>query len=82
MLKKGVHTIASLLSAAARSSTVQAGSTVSDKCYWPSAASHSSEYDLNSAFAYRRAGLAIHFDRSSYQTNGARVRNTLRGSSG
>jgi hypothetical protein len=59
MLKKNLLAITLL---AALSATAQAGSTISDKSYWPSearrttqAATAVSRRDLNSAFAYDRA---------------------------
>ena len=62
MLKRSLLTITLLT---ALSATAQAGSTISDKSYWPSEARQttqgptvSSPRDLNSAFAYDRAALA------------------------
>ena len=59
MLKKSLLTITLL---AALSATAQAGSTISDKSYWPSEARQTastatvvSRRDLNSAFAYDRS---------------------------
>ena len=59
MLKKTLLTITLL---AALSATAQAGSTISDKSYWPSEARRTtqavtvtSQSDVNSAFAYDRS---------------------------
>jgi hypothetical protein len=59
MLTKSLLTIALL---ASLSATAQAGSTISDKSYWPSEARRETpagaatpQRDLNSAFAYDRA---------------------------
>ena len=60
MSTKHLLTISLLLPLAAISATAQAGSTISDKSYWPSEARQSapitagSQADLNSAFAYDR----------------------------
>jgi hypothetical protein len=62
MLKKDLLTISLLLPLVAISATALAGSTISDKRYWPSEARQStqvkstySQRDLNSAFAYDRS---------------------------
>jgi hypothetical protein len=62
MLTKHLLAISLLLPLMAASATAQAGSTISDKSYWPSEARQSvqattvgSQRDLNSAFAYDRA---------------------------
>ena len=62
MLTKRILTISLLLPLAAISSTAYAGSTITDKSYWPSEARQSaqistvgSQRDLNSAFAYDRS---------------------------
>jgi hypothetical protein len=59
MLKKSLLTITLL---AALSATAQAGSTISDKSYWPNEARQTAptatfvgRRDLNSAFAYDRS---------------------------
>jgi hypothetical protein len=58
MLKKSLLTISFLLPLAAVSATAYAGSTITDRSYWPSEARQSaqtrtvgSQNDLNSAFA-------------------------------
>jgi hypothetical protein len=51
MLKKAFTIIAPYLSLAVPSATVRAGSTIPDKSYWPSRATQSAEYDLNSTIA-------------------------------
>ena len=61
MLTKHLLTISLLLPLVAISAMAQAGSTISDKSYWPSEARRSvplragSQADVNSAFAYDRA---------------------------
>ena len=62
MLTKRLFTISLLLPLVAISATAHAGSTISDKNYWPSEARQSAQNrtvtspgDLNSAFAYDRA---------------------------
>jgi hypothetical protein len=61
MPTKHLLTISLLLPLVAISATAQAGSTISDKSYWPSEARQSalikagSQADVNSAFAYDRA---------------------------
>ncbi len=62
MLTKRLFTIALLLPLVAISATAHAGSTISDRSYWPSEARQSAQNrtvtspgDLNSAFAYDRA---------------------------
>jgi hypothetical protein len=61
MLKKSLLAFSLLLPLTAISATAHAGSTISDKSYWPSEARQSvqdrtvaSQRDLNSAFAYDR----------------------------
>ena len=63
MLKKHLLKISLLLPLVAMSATAYAGSTITDKSYWPSEARQSaqsrtvgSQSDLNSALAYDRAG--------------------------
>jgi hypothetical protein len=61
MSTKHLLTISLLLPLLAISATAQAGSTITDKSYWPNEAKRSapiragSQTDLNSAFAYDRA---------------------------
>jgi hypothetical protein len=59
MLKKSILTISLLLPLAAMSASAYAGSTITDKSYWPNEARQSAQYravatqpDLNSALAY------------------------------
>jgi hypothetical protein len=61
MLTKHLLTISLLLPLVAISATARAGSTISDKSYWPNEARQSAQSitvgspgDLNSAFAYDR----------------------------
>jgi hypothetical protein len=63
MLKKNLLTISFLLPLVAISATAHAGSTITDKSYWPSEARQSaqirtggSQRNLNSALAYDRTG--------------------------
>jgi hypothetical protein len=66
MLTKHLLKISLLLPLMAISATAHAGSTITDKSYWPSAARQSaqistvgSQRDLNSAFAYDRSGTRL-----------------------
>jgi hypothetical protein len=65
MLKKHLLKISLLLPLVAMSATAYAGSTISDKSYWPSEARRSapittgSQADLNSAFAYDQAASRV-----------------------
>ena len=66
MLTKHLLKISLLLPLMAISATAYAGSTITDKSYWPSAARQSaqistvgSQRDLNSAFAYDRSGTRL-----------------------
>jgi len=66
MSTKHLRTISLLLPLVAISATAHAGSTITDKSYWPSEARQSvqntsagSQRDLNSAFAYDRPGLRV-----------------------
>jgi hypothetical protein len=66
MSTKHLRTISLLLPLVAISATAHAGSTITDKSYWPSEArqnaqntSAGSQRDLNSAFAYDRPGLRV-----------------------
>ena len=66
MSTKHLRTISLLLPLVAISATAQAGSTITDKSYWPSEARQSaqintvgSQRDVNSAFAYDRPGLRM-----------------------
>ena len=63
---KHLRTISLLLPLVAISATAHAGSTISDKSYWPNEARQSaqnttagSQRDLNSAFAYDRPGVRV-----------------------
>jgi hypothetical protein len=66
MLTKHLLKISLLLPLVAMFATAQAGSTISDKSYWPNEARQSaqdrtvgSQRDLNSAFAYDQPGLRV-----------------------
>jgi hypothetical protein len=66
MLTKHLFAVSLLLPLVAMSATAHAGSTITDKSYWPSEARQSaqnrtvgSQRDLNSAFAYDRAGTRL-----------------------
>jgi hypothetical protein len=66
MLTKHLLTISLLLPLVAISATAHAGSTISDRSYWPSEARQSvqattvgSQRVLNSAFAYDRAAAPL-----------------------
>jgi hypothetical protein len=66
MLKKHLLKISLLLPLMAISATAYAGSTITDKSYWPSEARQSaqirtgsSQSDLNFAFAYDRAASPL-----------------------
>ena len=66
MLTKHLRTISLLLPLVAISATAHAGSTISDKSYWPSEARQSaqartvgSQRDLNSALAYDQAASRL-----------------------
>jgi hypothetical protein len=66
MLTKHLFAFSLLLPLVAMSATAHAGSTITDKSYWPSEARQSaqnrtvgSQRDLNSAFAYDRAGTRL-----------------------
>jgi hypothetical protein len=66
MLTKHLLKISLLLPLVAISATAHAGSTITDKSYWPSEARQSaqtrtggSQSDLNSALAYDRAGSRL-----------------------
>jgi hypothetical protein len=66
MLTKHLLTISLLLPLVAVSAAAHAGSTISDKSYWPSEARQSaqvrtvgSQRDLNSALAYDRAASGV-----------------------
>jgi hypothetical protein len=63
---KRLFTISLLLPLVAISATAHAGSTISDRSYWPSEARQSvqattvgSQRDLNSAFAYDRPAVRV-----------------------
>ena len=66
MLKKSFLAISFLMPLVTLSATAQAGSTITDKSYWPSEARQSAQgrtgdarNDLNSAFAYDRAASRL-----------------------
>jgi hypothetical protein len=66
MLTKHLFAISLLLPLAAVSATAHAGSTISDKSYWPSEARQSAQTrtvgspsDLNSALAYDQAAMRL-----------------------
>ena len=66
MLTKHLFAFSLLLPLVAMSATAHAGSTITDKSYWPSEARQSAQNrtvglqrDLNSAFAYDRAGTRL-----------------------
>ena len=66
MLTKHLLKISLLLPLVAISATAHAGSTISDKSYWPSEARQSApistvgtQRDLNAAFAYDRSGTRL-----------------------
>jgi hypothetical protein len=66
MSTKHLHTISLLLPLLAISATAHAGSTITDKSYWPNEARQSaqmrtvgSQRDFNSAFAYDRPTLQV-----------------------
>jgi hypothetical protein len=66
MLTKHLFAFSLLLPLVAISATAYAGSTITDKSYWPSEARQSaqnrtvgSQGDLNSAFAYDRVGTRL-----------------------
>ena len=66
MSTKHLRTISLLLPLVAISATAHAGSTITDKRYWPNEVSQSaqlntvgSQRDVNSAFAYNRPALRV-----------------------
>jgi len=66
MSTKHVRTISLLVPLVAISATAHAGSTITDKSYWPSEARQSAQFktvgsqgDLNSAFAYDRGASRL-----------------------
>jgi hypothetical protein len=66
MLKKHLLKISLVLPLVATSATAYAGSTITDKSYWPNEARQSaqvrtgsSQSDLNSAYAYERAASRL-----------------------
>ena len=66
MLKKHLFTISLLLPLVAISATAHAGSTITDKSYWPSEARRSaqiktgdSQSNVNSAFAFDRGASQV-----------------------
>jgi hypothetical protein len=60
MLKQTILTVSFLLPLAALSPTAHAGSTVSDKDYWPNEARRSASY---AGFTQGRVGSAFAYDR-------------------
>ena len=59
MSTKHLRTISLLLPLLAISATAHAGSTITDKSYWPSEAGQRARHDVNSAFAYDRPALRM-----------------------
>jgi hypothetical protein len=66
MLKKHLYTISLLLPLVAISATANAGSTITDKSYWPSEARRSaqvnaggSQSEMSSAFAFDRGASRL-----------------------
>ena len=66
MLTKSLLTISLMLPLVAVAATAQAGSTITDKSYWPNEARQSAQNrtgsardDLNSAFAYDRGASRL-----------------------
>ena len=59
MLTKRLLTISLMLPLVAVSATAHAGSTITDKSYWPSEARQSAQSDLNSALAYDRPASRV-----------------------
>jgi hypothetical protein len=65
MLRKSLLTISFLLTLTALSATAHAGSTITNKSYWPNEASRSAPFAssaqdrVNSAFAYDRGISAV-----------------------
>jgi hypothetical protein len=73
MLKKSLLALALLMPLAALSATAQAGSTITDKSYWPSESRQTAQggtgvwrADLNSAFAYHQRVSRLHAATDSY----------------
>ncbi len=62
MLKKSLLTISLLLPMAALSTAALAGSTITDKSYWPNEARRSAQY---SGFAQDRVSSAFAYDRGA-----------------
>jgi hypothetical protein len=62
MLKKSLFTISLLLPLAALSATAQAGSTITDKSYWPNEARRSAQH---TGFAQDRVSSAFAYDRGA-----------------
>jgi len=78
MFTKHLLTISLVLPLVAISATAQAGSTITDKSYWPNEARQSvqtrtfgSQRDLNSAFAYDRAGSRLQPATNTYDGGSA-----------
>jgi hypothetical protein len=77
MSTKHLRTISLLLPLVAISATAHAGSTITDKSYWPNEARQSaqdrtigSQRDLNSAFAYDRPASGL---QPTTNTNGSGI---------
>jgi len=78
MLTKRLFAISLLLPLVAVSATAHAGSTISDKSYWPNEARQSvqdrtvgSQRDLNSAFAYDPAAQRLRPTTNPYEGGSA-----------
>ncbi|WP_041751803.1 hypothetical protein [Bradyrhizobium sp. BTAi1] len=64
MLKKSLLTISFLLPLAALSATAQAGSTITDKSYWPNEARRSAQFQ-SPVYAQDPGRSAIMYDRGA-----------------
>ena len=78
MLTKYLLTISLLLPLVAMSATAYAGSTITDKSYWPNEARQSAQTrtfgspsDVNAAFAYDRAGSRLQPSTNTYDGGSA-----------
>ena len=79
MLTKSLLTISLMLPLVAVAATAQAGSTITDKSYWPNEARQSAQNrtgsardDLNSAFAYDRGASRLQPATTNYGGSGPR----------
>jgi hypothetical protein len=72
MLKKHLFTISLLLPLVAISATANAGSTITDKSYWPSEARRSAQ--INTGGSQSEMSSAFAFDRGASQTRDERER--------